>query len=645
MDAALLISSLALTSNLSPVCLPNHNLVFSLRKRNLLSLRVVAALVLALISLSIVECLPSRLLLFLTNESENDHHASGKISTTTGYTVILTALCVCLLVVFPTVIGLHLVLQKPDPSNNASDRRPQVSPRSTVVRLSTSIGILIVRVLFALFRFVWKLFSGLVHVRDRTAGLPLVHQHAQTRKQRKMCHVLGKLLLSATFVLSFWTALRALTPLVIDIPQHQVPFLTHAVSWLCAVGLLLSATLNGFGSVSFPFTSLVPIYLKPVTAEAVAAAEMELGHLQNTLDMRLRQMNEPELRIQSMPLVTSGRAGRSTSGSWQVRNNSFSDLGGEVTQRKCILLNEILFLESLMEDSRSDVDEMRRSYKLSMQARTPFGRAKSWLGVIMSIVLLLRLATALLNLSSYNQSARNFKEDSMALADRENTSGHSTRTDMVTLFLLWMSGHTSLVKSEHQLNQLTHFLSLLLTAFLTISQVQMFLRTASSVGRRLLSVYSSCHSCQKKESHRSEQVLSSVGLPRELLLSTVYSYLLAFLAGCYFVACIVLTKLLLPDSYSRCFARALGGTDRATHPGGGGGGVFWIRPYAVNAAFCTSSLLATFGLGLLFAIQRQNTHRYVSWTPAAAAASSSSSLLPGSFSKSSSLERLSHMEP
>jgi hypothetical protein len=123
--------------------------------------------------------------------------------------------------------------------------------------------------------------------------------------------------------------------------------------------------------------------------------------------------------------------------------------------------------------------------------------------------------------------------------------------------------------------------------------VRTFLRSATAVNRRLDHFFQTCY-CKngtKVDTSPEEQFPFATKL---------HAHVLGSLMGCYFLACIVLTKMMLPVEYRAEFSAALGGTE-----------VFQIRTDAINAAFSLSAIVSTVTLGMLLGIQRQNTHRHI----------------------------------
>jgi hypothetical protein len=83
----------------------------------------------------------------------------------------------------------------------------------------------------------------------------------------------------------------------------------------------------------------------------------------------------------------------------------------------------------------------------------------------------------------------------------------------------------------------------------------------------------------------------------------VHSEIIAGVTGCYFLSCIVLIKMMLPEEFCEGFSAAMGGTD-----------VFTIHMSVVNIVFTCSAGVSAAILGMLFGIQRQNNMRHTSST-------------------------------
>ena len=150
---------------------------------------------------------------------------------------------------------------------------------------------------------------------------------------------------------------------------------------------------------------------------------------------------------------------------------------------------------------------------------------------------------------------------------------------------------------------LSQVVSLGLTAILTFTQARTFFRVMSVVHRRLTRVYQHFY-CGKSRDYSlsvSTETLIGTAAARTSggLMSTLFSQVLAGATGSYFLSCIVLMKMMLPDAFCQDFAIAMGGTN-----------VFSIQASIVNTVFACSAGASLSILGMLFGIQRQNTLRH-----------------------------------
>jgi hypothetical protein len=325
--------------------------------------------------------------------------------------------------------------------------------------------------------------------------------------------------------------------------------------------------LNGFGSVSMPQSCLSGLYLKPVRPEVIRKLTAERESVHQALEFK--KQNLRDMRV-------------STTGFLQ---RTFSDIGDEVSNRKLILQTEIEFLEVLYQELGEDLDEVQLSQKLAVEARTTVGTIKSYLGVIFSILLLIRIFNAAMNIwKSYTINV-----DTHKIADQ----------DLVTTVLLWLAGHNFV--SPQQYSMASQIISLALTAFLSFSQVRNFLRTVTAVNRRLGVLYEN-FLCSKWSTKKSTLTSKTKSIS---LYGGFAGYLAALTGCCYSLSCIVLIKMMLPEEFCEGFSTALGGMD-----------VFTIHSSVVNTVFASSAGISAVILGMLFGIQRQNNFRHTASTHA-----------------------------
>jgi uncharacterized membrane protein YgcG len=479
--------------------------------------------------------------------------------------------------------------------------------------------------------------------------------------------------------------------------------LSTAVSWLCAIGILLSACLNGFGSVSMPYSCLAGLYLEPIRPESISKAEMELSKAQGLLEER-----RADLGTVSLILPTGGGSGSSSStacdhhhavspsnsntanapsssggssstGGWNRvttilsraaissgaagsgGGKRFTDLTEGVNQRRRLLLTEMDFLNVLVEEMKDELSEMRQAQHAVSMARTTMGQVNSWLGVVFSIVLLMRLGSAMLFVWRHHHGL---------------ISVTMRGSDPVTMGMLWLIGNNYVTMTQQDYNTLSQFISLLLTAVLSISQVRTFWRTVDYIYRRILLLYRKMYGHDSSTSSSSSLATTPnttdeasnmgnrVAAGSKSSSRSVYAHIVSSLMICYFVACIALTKMMLPVDYRKSFSAALwqgaaAGSSSSHYLNDGeeevndeenGMLIFRIRTSAVNTAFIVSALISTFVLALLLGIQRQNTFRHL--TAWSASSSSSSVLSPNALPMSKSnggssgnINNMSGMEP
>jgi hypothetical protein len=374
------------------------------------------------------------------------------------------------------------------------------------------------------------------------------------------------------------------------------------VSWLCAVGLLLSSVLNGFGSVSMPYTYLAGLFLKPVRPETITKLSLDLQNLQETVLKKRALLREPVVDLMTprssitMPTVSSSKSHRS---SVKSSTGAFGGIGSDMTEelkhRREFLKTEIDFLEDIIKETTMDLDELRYSQTVAMNARTGLGKVKSLIGVFFSVILLLRL----FNAGYIIWASPGY------YASIHNHLGSKKSGDIVTSTLLWLTGNNYVSAKRYAL--LSQMVSLTLAAVLSFSQVRFFLRTVTIVNRRLTRFYHKL-SCGpdadppiSTSTPKGQQPPSST-MNRTQIVST-HSQVIAGLLGCYSLACIVLIKMMLPGRFSVAFSTALGVE-----------GIFVINSHVVNWVFFWSAMVSSAILGVLLSIQRQNTFRYASET-------------------------------
>jgi hypothetical protein len=593
MDASLFAASASLA-----VSLPQYISYTSPSQdsRELYPVKIALCLSLCLFSLSVLEATPSTWLLILTKETPtNAPNQDAFLSITNAYRVLLWNLSLFVLIVFPSFIGTQIVgrilfrIRAASATVDPDEQKKRTFDAQQNSAWWAKLGYKLLLLIFEAIRFViiypclslLRRVSECVRIRGDEPVLVMTQNDARKcRTTNRISLFIGSSLYRQSLIFGSILGITAtlatlslIAPLVFHTTQ-DTSALSETVSWMCAVGILLSALLNGFGSVSMPHACLAGLYLEPVHPDAIATAEIELQKTKTSLEDCITQMDTAGIHVQS---------GQGT-GTWMrsaPRSPSFTEIGGNLTKRRKDLQSEVEFLKTLVSEMTEDLAEMRYSQAMASSARTTVGRMRSWVGVVFSIVLLLRLFSVAISIWTLPGTSSSIES-------------RPARGDLVTTALLWLMGKNLVTPQDY--NAFSQVISLVLTAFLSFSQVRTFLRMATAVNQRLDHLFQTCQCKSGNKLNRK---------PEEQLpfTRTLHAYVLGSLMGCYFLACLVLTKMMLPVEYRSEFSAALGGK-----------GVFQIRTYTVNAAFALSAIVSTVTLGMLLGIQRQNTHRYTTKT-------------------------------
>lgn len=276
-----------------------------------------------------------------------------------------------------------------------------------------------------------------------------------------------------------------------------------------------------------------------------------------------------------------------------------------MNQRKRKLAEEINFLDSLVEEMKEDIEDMKYTQKVEAASRTTMGRVNLFTGVFFSFILLMRLYSA------FTAIMHQWNQDQSATEDYQPPR----KRDSVTSLVLWLWGHHMV--TEKDFAQVSQFISLFLTALLSFSQVRAFLRTLGAIHRRLshLCCVSSAVTTgsrnirQSPRSGNSDLSPSNAGNDENRSIPAhatglLHMHALAALMGSYFMACLILAKMMVPWEYRASFSGALGGFD-----------AFAIQSDLITILYTFSAVVSTTVLALLFGIQKQNSLRHsVSWT-------------------------------
>jgi Abscisic acid G-protein coupled receptor/The Golgi pH Regulator (GPHR) Family N-terminal len=642
MDAALLTATASLS-----IYLPRWVLGYPSGMEQI-SMTTAFGLSLGLLSLSILEAAPSRWLLFLSHyqsapDSMNEVITSSNFLTISRmYYYALWTLSIVILFIFPSLAGASLAdsfrdifcrNQSDGSHDDGDDKRRKKNgawkrfwtSSPWWIRFTCGLAAIVVKNMCQLVK---RLCLADFGTRHRSSLQPIpsnidlnwtrsssdddqdvrrvesggVEPQASTSsswmsKPTSHSHRLWMIVGGLIGVITVLVVVGSIGPMVVH--TNGMSILSILVSWLCAVGLLISSLLNGFGSVSMPYTCLAGLYLTPVRPEVIMKLEGELQSVREAMARKRTELRDLTVTIRSGGNVTNVGSTTSSSLSSGASSSSaavsssrwtFGSIGGEVGNRRQVLQTELEFLHTLCQDMMADIEELRYSQSISSAARTSMGKLRSYVGLVFSIILLARLGSAAINIwQSYS---------TMMLLETSHYQQKVASGDVVTKAIVWLSGHD--LVSQKDLTMLSQVVSLGLTALLTFSQARTFFRAMAAVNRRLTRFYQNC-SCGTS-GHNASLLLtkdsSRLGISGGLM-SGLFSQLLAGATGSYFLSCIVLMKMMLPAAFCQDFANAMGGTD-----------VFSIHSYIVNIVFACSAGVSLSILGMLFGIQRQNTLRH-----------------------------------
>ena len=552
---------------------------------------------LSLFALALLEAAPSSWLLLLREESVgemDENRSSNRIAA--AYKLVLWSMSAVVVFFIPSCCGTQMLVQRAFAFDQTVDQeeRKKLSfkpsakikaghgPLQYIYKLCTILWQLTVPgiyflIIFPIYHAIFSPLNRVLCRRRKEKGDPVLPVNFSNKERIDSSEVpvrgtagtkTGPVLLllrdasfrrfavigslSGTFLVA--AILAVTTPFVVETTSSHI--LVRLVSWLCATGILLSSVMNGFGSVSMPFSCLSGLFLNPVHPDSVANAEIELERARESLTDRRQEIKTLALTAVSSSSNRPPRASSSFSSSkWSLRrvmgHRSFSEWGDEVSQRKQQLLIEIDFVEALIDEMTQDVEEMRYSQQVSAQARTTVGRIRSWIGVVFSVILLVRLWSAVS--SVWHQYHFGFVE-------------HRSGADPITRLLLWLLGHEWVNRED--MHTLSQFISLVLTAVLSSSQLRNFLRVTTAAHRRVGNIYRRCY-CKPKcintsistdSSSNSSPSKQTAAFGMTIIASEyLFSHVVASLMCCY---CVNQNRPPVPVSHRLFGCSGSGGTTR-----------------------------------------------------------------------------------
>eukprot|EP00579_Thalassiosira_antarctica_P026109 CAMPEP_0202025542 /NCGR_PEP_ID=MMETSP0905-20130828/56679_1 /ASSEMBLY_ACC=CAM_ASM_000554 /TAXON_ID=420261 /ORGANISM="Thalassiosira antarctica, Strain CCMP982" /LENGTH=604 /DNA_ID=CAMNT_0048588495 /DNA_START=141 /DNA_END=1952 /DNA_ORIENTATION=- len=479
-----------------------------------------------------------------------------------SYQALLWALCILLLFVHPlflgVIVGASIFTKKPSSTIKASTAVPP-SPKTnhSEVRRSRHHPLIICRnilwisIRFFLLTIVWRLLR-----RVMGAIIPYRITRADNggrggaRNKRKQQYCTTGIVMTAlmSLCLSF-LSLATIGSLILYFDtvdsnsnhnaQHVPSIfgyisLKFMVSVICAFGMIVASILNGFGCASLPHANLVGVFLKPTSLSRITKVEEDFHYAMKTLDEKRWMLADA--------MSSSSAATRPPSSSFTPSKSKKSSEKQRIKQ----LQEEVIFLENLAGDMNDDIEEMKQSQQLALAARTSSGRIRGILGVVFSVVLVVRVILAAKSFMSILEGGDN----------KVNTTSNSR--DPLTSISLWLLGRNIIVKTQEQYDLFRQGTSLVLAGVLSISQVRAFLRVVGALGRRLSRTcgvsFGRTASCVSSKSVAGQTIMGR----RRGSNNNVALLLSSFVMGCYFLACVTVVKMTLPIEYRLSFSTAVG---------------------------------------------------------------------------------------
>ena len=360
--------------------------------------------------------------------------------------------------------------------------------------------------------------------------------------------------------------------------------LKFMVSTLCSFGMIIASVLNGFGCASLPHSNLVGLFLKPTPPSIIAKVEDDLKYAVNRLEETRWMLGDSTTQQSSSASSSTSSPARSACPSYTPSKNKEVSSSSD-NQRIKQVQEEVIFLENLVADMNDDIEEMKQSQQLAMDARTSWGRIRGILGVVFSIVLIIRVILAA---NSFILIFERTNDDEKGIKSFNNTR------DPLTSLLVYLVGR-NIVNAE-QYDLFRQATSLVLAGILSMTQVNAFFRVVGALGRKLSRICGTS-SLQITMFTQSKKVHQGGGGQSSNVGNNVALLTSSFIMGCYFLACVTVVKMNLPIEYRSSFSTAVGLN-------------FDFNTTMLNMIFFASSCVSATILASLFGIQHNNSERY-----------------------------------
>jgi hypothetical protein len=395
--------------------------------------------------------------------------------------------------------------------------------------------------------------------------------------------------LSLTFFRSFDTMVVSNTP--------SSKLLQKIISRICAFGLTISSALNGFGSVSLPYSFLVGYFHEPISPRHIANAEEELQKIHSLLQYQKR---------------CSSTTAASSSNKWFESTTSTSTLirrsvpsskldNDNNNSKPCCSSDtnnhdrEIATIEELYEDLTRELEEMRSIAKASSSSSSSnilcSGHLFQLLGVMFSMVLILRLCLATTTILSF--SWRKYRTASISNYYSVHYGSAPERLDPITRTLTWLAGHNLVsIEKFHNFSQVV----CLIVAFgLSYSQVGNFLRIVFELNRRFHKCFFCIVSRPKGEEVFQESNSTQQQRHYGRYLYFYYPNIVSIIMGSYFLSCVVVIGTNLPKEFRAPLVYALQGA------------TFSFNPWYLDLIYTISATITLILFASITGIRRQNS--------------------------------------
>ena len=369
------------------------------------------------------------------------------------------------------------------------------------------------------------------------------------------------------------------------------------VSRISNIGVLLSTLLNGFGSVSLPYSLFMAIYMKNyLTPQNLHRKEADLLRTRVFMEEKKEKIasllsGRNHLNIQSGSSPSSPSLSSTPSKSFRKSNalsvlhprnfwkrkSSTSKDDENVEATTIALGKEINRLETICAEQEEDLSEMKEMINASKMSIFGMKSLGQFLGGLFTIILWIRVSNAI------------------RICFKTSDTTTRGRWDFISTVLNWLVQKELLVKEHYDI--FSQCLSFLLTVYLSMSQIKTFSRMISGFRRRWKSFVSfffpQKHDYLEKMKYSSSSSTNISGEVMNSRASGIGDLLTNLVMGSYFLSCVVILKMTIPADYGVDFWEALGGVQ------------IHLDTRLTNEVFLFSVISSGIVLGLTVQIQKE----------------------------------------